>query len=334
MKEKDQVEITLESNPNELRLLFNLSAQYLSCNKEQLARLKLIYTLLLGRWQNLSRHHIEVEDTKFLDGLQSLKGLRYLSLQGISRITELPKTITGLTNLLILDLRLCHNLENVTAAVTSIKSLTHLDVSECYLLDKMPQGIGSMTNLQVLKGFVVGSARSTDQCRLSELTHLKKLWKLSIRIGSEAQIGEDLNELSEIEKLRSLKIAWGHMKSSPSEYTKPKTSRTFSLGKLEKLVLECVPDDDSEEIKLSQLSLVSEDVRWNVEILRLKFLKELKLEWNYMKRELIQLRCAQIYKCPKIGSSLPGFDENGFWVDETRVPITRTNLELPSDDNA
>ncbi|XP_058114676.1 disease resistance RPP13-like protein 4 [Magnolia sinica] len=379
-EEKDQVAVTVKSKPNELRSLFNLSAQYLSCNKDQLASLKAIAALQLGRWQYLSRHHIEFTDTKFLEALQFLKGLRYLSLQGISRIIDLPETIAGLTNLLILDLRSCHNLENVTPAVTSINSLTHLDVSECYLLDKMPQGIGSMTNLQVLKGFVVASTRSRDPCRLSELTQLTKLWKLSIRIGSEVHIGEDLSELSKIESLLSLKITWGQMKSSPMKIREPKTMKgsapleitelktssnktmkrsppsqitelktsrnktmkgsgsmkesmvlAFSLLKLEKLVLECVPDEDSMSWlkpggfrglkrlyiaggKLRKLSTVTENDGWNVEILRLKFLKELKLEWVDLKMKLRQLRCAQIYECPNILYSPSGFDDKGYWV--------------------
>ncbi|KAF6140021.1 hypothetical protein GIB67_001762 [Kingdonia uniflora] len=49
-------------------------------------------------WQSLATHHIEVEDGKFLKGLEAQENLEYLSLRGISRITELPASIGKLTN--------------------------------------------------------------------------------------------------------------------------------------------------------------------------------------------------------------------------------------------
>ncbi|KAL5977557.1 hypothetical protein ACLOJK_041455 [Asimina triloba] len=365
--DKVSLAVSSEGKANECISLFNYNVHYLRCDEEKLEKFKAMAAFQLGRWQNLSSHHVEVDNDSFLNGLQFMTQLKYLSLHGISRITELPGAIGSLANLLILDLRSCHNLESVPAAVTSLSSLTHLDVSGCYLLDKMPRGIGSMSNLQVLKGFVVGGARSRDPCQLSELAQLQKLWKLSIRIGSEAQADDDLGQLTEIKSLRSLRITWGQVKQvkhSPgltrrkSTLSKSKTGgmRGFpSFPDLEKLVLECVPDDvvsvsplvlnDFNKLKrlyieggkLSKLSFTCRDEEWKIEILRLKFLRNLRLEginfgklvsepveWTDVTMKwLPKLRGAQIIECPEIGFALDlaGFDEKGIWERSSEPKI-------------
>jgi Leucine-rich repeat (LRR) protein len=63
-----------------------------------------------------------------------MKDLRYFSLRGISRITEIPDSICRLSNLTILNLNGCQNLEKLPDGIGSLKMLTHLDMSECYLL--------------------------------------------------------------------------------------------------------------------------------------------------------------------------------------------------------
>ncbi|KAL7164157.1 hypothetical protein ACSBR2_040132 [Camellia fascicularis] len=55
-----------------------------------------------------------------------MKKLRLLSLRGISLITELLQFISQLTNLKILDLKACHNLEVVPDWIGLLKNLTHL----------------------------------------------------------------------------------------------------------------------------------------------------------------------------------------------------------------
>ncbi|XP_028113461.1 disease resistance RPP13-like protein 4 [Camellia sinensis] len=129
----------------------------------------------LGRWQNSITHHIEVTYLKILNGLKNMKQLRFLSLRGISLITELPQFISQLTNLVILDLKACHNLEVVPDWIGLLKSLTHLDISECYLLDHMPKGLGELSELQVLKGFISGDSQDKKSCTINDLTKLPKL---------------------------------------------------------------------------------------------------------------------------------------------------------------
>ena len=169
----------------------------------------MIKILQLGRWQIRSDHHIEVADTKFLESLGVLKNLRYLSLQGISRITMLSDSLVHLTNLRILDLRACHNLETLPTGIGSLKHLTHLDVSECSLLDRVPKGLSSLSEPQVLKGFIISRGITSDSCRLKDLAGLKKLRKLSINIARGAKANDDLMELKTFDTLSSLTITWG-----------------------------------------------------------------------------------------------------------------------------
>ncbi|KHN18089.1 hypothetical protein glysoja_020862 [Glycine soja] len=90
-------------------------------------------------------HHIEVESEEFLKELKHQKDLWYLSLHGMSRISELPLSIFELERLEILDLKAYHNLAN---DIASSRKLKHLDLSRCYLLERMPKGIEKLTKLQ------------------------------------------------------------------------------------------------------------------------------------------------------------------------------------------
>ncbi|GMY22503.1 disease resistance RPP13-like protein 4 [Fagus crenata] len=95
----------------------------------------------------------------------------------------------------------------------------------------MPKGLASLSELQVLKGFVIGNLESDrdnthlglpqpflgglcfpqnrDLCTLEDLIGLKKLSKLSINTRSKAFPTEkELKALRKLEALRKLAIAW------------------------------------------------------------------------------------------------------------------------------
>uniref|UniRef100_A0A5B7BQF2 Putative disease resistance RPP13-like protein 4 isoform X5 n=1 Tax=Davidia involucrata TaxID=16924 RepID=A0A5B7BQF2_DAVIN len=319
------------SKEDELVTMFNVNAQYLSFKAELFLKLKKLVILQLGRWQNSARHHIEVENEEFLKDLWAQKHLKYLSLQGISRITALPSSIAQCINLEILDLRACHNLERLPSDISSLRKLTHLDVSECYLLESMPKGLEKLSSLQVLKGFVIGHSRK-NPCKLGDLVQLKKLRKLSIHIGSEAVIEkEELNKVKEISSLRVLTISWGGVALASksgvqsSSNVGAKLTRTATLTvksfsfppQLEKLDLRCIPRSPewlrpSGLQRLKRLyirggeldSLVSEeDEKWNVEILRLKYLKNLKIEVLRLKEDFPYLTYFEKVRCHQIAES-------------------------------
>ncbi|XP_052202148.1 uncharacterized protein LOC127807944 [Diospyros lotus] len=214
---KDQ-ETKMFEDLEKLHTMFNVNQTILDFDPEWLAKMKNINVLYLGRWQTEATHHIEVEDTKtlkkkdahVLDGLENMKHLRFLSLQGVSRITDLPKAISELTNLTILDLRACHNLEVIPDEIGCLKKLTHLDMSECYLLDRMPKELSSLTELRVLSGFVLGDSKSRNSCTLDELKSLSNLRKLSIHTGTDQFPSEgDLRAFNQFRALTKLTIVWG-----------------------------------------------------------------------------------------------------------------------------
>ncbi|KAL7243932.1 hypothetical protein ACSBR1_016199 [Camellia fascicularis] len=196
---------------DKVHTVFNVDETILDFDKPELfSRMRNANVLCLGRWQTSPKHHIEVEDTKFLENLKHMKHLRFLSLQGISRISELPGSISKLASLMILDLRACHNLEILPDGIDSLKCLTHLDMSECYLLGNMPKGLSSLSELEVLKGFAVGNSTGKKSCSLDDLVNLRKLRKLSIYTSVEDFPRKtELESLSKFEKLRTLTIVWG-----------------------------------------------------------------------------------------------------------------------------
>nr|POE91799.1 putative disease resistance protein rga4 [Quercus suber] len=79
-------------------------------------------------WEGSLENQIEVESTEFLKGLKIMKCLRLLCLQGISRIEEFPNSIGKITNLRILDLKACHNLEALPDGIALLKKLSHRDI--------------------------------------------------------------------------------------------------------------------------------------------------------------------------------------------------------------
>ncbi|KAJ3678635.1 hypothetical protein LUZ60_002438 [Juncus effusus] len=240
------------------------------------------------------------------------------NLQNISRIAELPESISNSTGLMILDVRACHNLENLPPKIKTLENLTHLDVSMCYLLDHIPRWIATLSKLEVFKGFVIGSSGNKNRCRLSDISGLRKLRKLSINIGHDPEGAEELKSLKKLSKLQSLTITWGieekEDKPGNGEGQAEKTSSITEIEprsleqkekplinapantfpeNLEKLDLRCFPKAKAPEWlsptelknlkrlyirggKLAELRCSKTDSAWEVKILRLRFLKNLK----------------------------------------------------------
>ncbi|XP_049342619.1 disease resistance RPP13-like protein 4 [Solanum verrucosum] len=246
-------------------VVFNLNEAFLRLKREWFTEMKHVSILYLGGWDSTSKKHIEVEEPKDLEGLANIKYVKFLSLQGISGITEIPESISKLWNLNVLDLRACHSLEVIPRGIGSLHNLTHLDLSECYLLSSMPKGLGALTNLVVLKGFEVQD--STDKlhsCTLDDLSAMKNLSKLSIHTEIvDFPRRSELSVLKKFKQLRILTIEWGGNllrnpdPSTASNVPKPEgiarklptgkkadenvSHPTGFLPKLEKLDLKCYP---------------------------------------------------------------------------------------------
>ncbi|XP_027164400.1 disease resistance RPP13-like protein 4 [Coffea eugenioides] len=302
--------------------VFNLNYRYLQFKPDWLSRLNRVEVLQLGRWQNSVEHHIEVESEDLiveskkkkkvqyevsLNGLGSQTSLRYLSLRGVSRLTNLPRSVLKLISLEILDLHACHSLEKLPSDISALRNLTHLDVSECYLLESMPDGIHKLSALQVLKGFVIGRV-GRNPCKLSQLAQLKNLRKLSIRIGNEA-VGEgEFSNLKDFKALEILVISCGaHTEAALKTISVP--------PKLKKLDLWCIPLQDMPDwqepgalqnleklyIRGGELESLKNQGQqtWKVKILRLKYLKNLKIDKQELQTMFPEVEYLEKVKCNK-----------------------------------
>ncbi|KHM99662.1 Disease resistance RPP13-like protein 4 [Glycine soja] len=272
-------------------------------------RFAYLQVLQLGRFmQDSPKHHIEVDSEEFLKELSGHEYFRCLSLRGISRIFELPPSIVKIESLEILDLKACHNLETLPSDISSLQSLWYLNLSECYLLDRMPKGIENLTVLRVLKGFVLGSSSKTP-CRISDIAaRLKRLERLSIRIGSGAVIQDgEFESLEELSKLEHLKISWGVF---DTRYIDIQISVPSSLKKLH---LEGFPGQNipewlkpsklPQELELRELHITGgklksldhgENNDWVVEMVYLKYLKDLDVDLEHLRKLFPSLRYVEI----------------------------------------
>ncbi|KAJ4745426.1 RNI-like superfamily protein [Rhynchospora pubera] len=391
-----------------LKALVNLGEMYL--NSEEITKKLDMHVLQLGRWRYIepekhdkderaesektkSKDHIEVDKTDFLGEMG--KNVTYLSLRGISRIEEIHESIGKLENLIILDLRACHNLEKLPQKPRStpiqklkglfsqerwFKKLTHLDITGCYLLDHMPKWICELSNLEVLKGFVVGSGENKSHpCRLQDLSQLEKIRKLSIRITNSSLVTDNFSGLKNLERLRILTITWGEAEASVGnkEFGKSETSRGNEVPKkaeasggnkesgqtkssggnekfgqpeskgdnkkfgkakskknndtnqtyydfpdnLEKLDIRCYPEADAAKlrnpagglenlkklyIRGGNLTKIGYTAGWKVEILRLRFLKKLEIDWYKLGNSFSNLKCVEYVDC----DALKNFPKN------------------------
>ncbi|KAK0600601.1 hypothetical protein LWI29_016571 [Acer saccharum] len=292
-----------------------------------------------------------------------MENLRFLSLQGISGIQELPgRSISSLGNLRIFDLRACYNLEKLPKEIASLKKLTHLDISECYLLDCMPRELLSLSELQVLKGFVITDTKNSNFCTLAELAGLEKLTKLSVNLNSENFSIDNFSEVFKFKQLLKLKITWGgkfskanRNKKSKQENGEAKSKATEDDNKrslkrlestvgeviLEKLELQCLPHktlpnwvnpDILKKLKklyirgggLKTLSRIQEgDQKWQVEALRLKYLNGFNMNWIELMALFPHLQYFEKFKCPKL--TLCPCDCTGVWVKSS----TKKSPPLP-----
>ncbi|KAL4602381.1 hypothetical protein ACB092_10G049400 [Castanea dentata] len=318
---------------------------------EWLSKMKQAKVVCLGSWPGSVKPHIEVESIEFLEGLKNSTGLRFLSLQGVSRITELPGFIGNHSNLVILDLKECHNLEMLSKEIGKLTNLRYLDLSDCYLLARLPKEISALVQLRVLKGFVISNPRRKGSATLEDLKELKKLRKLTINANSkDFPTDDDLTALQNIGGgvLQKLTIAWGAtladqqgeaqnggnascwqmFKSAPKQATKqhnPKTVTGNLPKQLEKLDLQCFPKSTATwltpdslpvleklYIRGGNLAILDRSKWLKVQALRLKYLRELKMNWRELKDSFPDLEYLEKVKCP--GITICPCDEHGVWM--------------------
>ncbi|CAB4310487.1 unnamed protein product [Prunus armeniaca] len=91
-------------------------------------------------------------------------------------------------------------------------------------LRHMPKGLALLSQLQVLKGFVIGEPRpGGNYCKLADLSGLENLRKLSIHtihvdINKTSDAAKrELISLAKFKKLRSLPISWSRLYDTPKK---------------------------------------------------------------------------------------------------------------------
>ncbi|KAK8485924.1 hypothetical protein V6N11_034501 [Hibiscus sabdariffa] len=272
-------------------------------------------------------------------------------------------SLSNLDSLSILDLRSCQNLEKLPKEVRLLKNLAYLDISECILLDSILVQLSELSNLKVLKSFIISNK---SPCSLQHLTKLTKLKKLSIHINCDHLLAEEEAQFFKFSSLKKLKITWegvwrkkeqkntdsntktneeakcaqseqgtrsnhktkrkearnsglaamvfqklkspcgsGRANGEESSHTKQagKEEKTMKLSPV-KLDLQCYPERELPTwlvpetltslkrlyIRGGRLSNLGEfEKQWNVKILRLKYLLNIKMNWKELQLQFPKL---------------------------------------------
>ncbi|CAA2954075.1 disease resistance RPP13 4 [Olea europaea subsp. europaea] len=255
-----------------LLTIFNLNEKYLSPKEDLFSKNKNLKVLQLGRWQVSPRYHIEVDNCKFLDKLKTQKQLTYLSLRGISLITALPDSMGECVNLEILDLKACHNLERLFD-MTNLTKLTHINVSECYCLPDTKEIFPHRLHysVHVLKGVYGDDVLRLIYLPLTIPTFLPvrlRVITLTWRHDSSVELfkNDDFLTLLFLEKVQLSRYPLPDLPRFTFPHRLPNMKKLYIKGGFIENLSPMDPIDCGP---------------WNVEILRLNYLKKFRLDDSY-----------------------------------------------------
>lgn len=296
---------------------------------------KSLRVFYLGRWERNKKRHIHVQHPEVMKCLKTMMYLRLLSFQGISSFKSLKSSICKLRSLIVLDLRECSDLTRLPEKIDSLRSLVYLDMTGCYMLEWIPMRLALLSNLEVLKGFVVSdTAYESVACTLHFLRSLKKLRKLSIDIHrDDLGVHQLMVDLLKLRSLTKLKVTWRRelhiiRAGRPDGFAKTDISLP---PKLKKLDLQRFPHEQLPTwlmprnlLHLKNLyigggrtlrgfgDLPEKATQCAVEILRLTSLPKLRVGWIELKTLYFpNLTFLENYKCPRV--FLTPCDGNGIW---------------------
>jgi hypothetical protein len=256
--------------------------------------------------------------SKLPDSLCKLLNLRILDLRACHSLEELPDGIGSLVNLTHLDISECFLLYYIPK---SMKSLSKLRVLKGFVIgDRLSEDsctLADMLELEELRKLSIYTNtkafhNSGGEINLPKFKNLEKLtieWG-GIDIDSQQDKGE---EQPRTPATTSSKKRGVDKKQDKSR--QPPNAEGFQ--KLKKLDLKCYPWTDApswllpeklpniEKLyikrgKLQNLSQGQGNDKWEVNILRLEFLSNLKMDWKKLLSSFPHLIYLEKYKCPKL----------------------------------
>ncbi|CAA2990736.1 disease resistance RPP13 4, partial [Olea europaea subsp. europaea] len=212
------------------------------------------------------------------------------------------------------------NLKRLPCCILNYEQLLVLDVRNCGSLEYLPQGLGRLTNLQVLLGFKPCKLSESRGCRIGELRSLIRLRRLSLQLSHGDEIGDDeVSALLNLQELLFLTISCFDChdvglvskldKLSPPEQLH-KLSLRFYPGKITPVWLNPISLP-----MLRYLSVISgnlekmhesfwgvESTVWKIEGLEFEALTDLNANWSMVSRVMPSLKILNVSWCPELDS--------------------------------
>ena len=279
--------------------------------------------------------------TKLPDSVCKLSSLRILDLRACHNLELLPDGIGSLKQLTHLDISECYLLEYIPKGIALLSELLVLKgfvVGDRISADSCTLGeLLKLSKLRKLSIYTNVEDFPTD-VEVSTIRQVKKLQKLTIVWGGGVDRHAKQLTKSTFSEGRH-PAGCCHLRERKCFTRKLLKAATFKQGlrpeipeefkELEKLDLQCYPKmtapswlipDKLAKLKklyirggeLQNLGQFKKNDKWKVEILRLKFLSNLKMDWNEIRASFPDLFYLEKFNCPKL--TLFPCDENGLWL--------------------
>ncbi|KAL8158672.1 hypothetical protein V2J09_000209 [Rumex salicifolius] len=268
---------------------------------------------------------------KLPESVCHLSSLLILDLRECSYLEELPANIGSLKCLTHLDISHCPLL---TKLPKGISFLSKLEVLEGFVITHQhatrERRAGKMSIIKQHMIYGLFSCGKSKSCTLRDLLKLERLRKLSITVNiSKFPEDEDLKVFKEMKNLCKLKILW-ERSICTKDIIGSATGHEVLVGQnIKKLELWCFPYENRpywlnprELNNLNKLYIVggnlkelhvsdTNESRWNVETLRLKYLRNLNITWPELKIMFPRLAYLEKRQCDHL-AIFPCGDE-GIW---------------------
>lgn len=332
----DAFSIPLDGNSRHLGITSDMNVKHLAANRKLRALLTTtksgevnrIPSYVVDKFCHCQRLHIldlsksifDAPLSKLLFEIGSLEHLTYLGLGNTHPLVLVPNSLEKLQKLKIFDASYCQNLKRLPCCILNYEQLAVLDVSNCGSLEYLPQGLGRLTNLQVLLGFKPCKLSQSRGCRIGELRSLIRLRRLSLHLSHGDEIGDDeVSALLNLHELLFLTISCFDChdvglvskldKLSPPEQLH-KLNLRFYPGKISPVWLNPVSLP-----MLRYLSMISgnlekmhdsfwgvENTVWKIEGLECEALSDLNADWSMVSRVMPSLKILNVSWCPELDS--------------------------------